>query len=153
MEGENSVVITDPVYSADILPTVSNLFGMEFDSRVLAGRDVLDPGTEPLVIFSDYSWLSSYGYYNHVANTFTPIDELKTSKETIPACFSDWSDLKTITWQNTTGHAYGAYDDLDDYIKHTKNVVKNKMVLSQNIPLYDYYGLIWGQIETEEVSE
>ena len=44
----------------------------------------------------------------------------------------------------------GGYDSMNDYIKHVKNVVKNKMVLSANIPVYDYYGLIWGKIEPEE---
>ena len=158
MEGENSIVITDPVYSADILPTVSNLFGFEYDSRLMAGRDVLDPESEPLVIFSDYSWLSSLGYYDHMTDTFIPIEELKTSKETIPACFADWSGLKTLTYHSQVDQinaksgitTYGGYDSMNDYIKHMKNVVKNKMVLSANIPVYDYYGLIWGKIEPEE---
>ena len=114
--------------------------------------------TEPLVIFSDYSWLSSYGYYDYRTETFIPIEELKTSKETIPRCFADHGPLKTLTYENPIDKAnaekgittYGGYAKLDDYIKHTSNVVQNKMVLSQNIPLQDYYGLIWGKIKTQD---
>ena len=160
MEGESSIVVTDPVFSADILPTVSNLFGLEYDSRLLAGRDALDMGTEPLVIFSDYSWLSSYGYYNYNTDTFTPIEELKTSKETIPACFADHGPLKTLTYVNPVDRenakngkiTYCGYENLDDYVKHNCNVVRNKMVLSQNIPLSDYYSLIWGPVGPEETE-
>ncbi|MBO7730347.1 MAG: LTA synthase family protein [Lachnospiraceae bacterium] len=158
LEGENSIVVTDPVQPVDILPTVSNLFGFDYDSRLLAGRDVFDMETEPLVIFSDYSWLSSYGYYDYRTETFIPIEELKTSKETIPRCFADHGPLKTLTYENPIDKAnaekgittYGGYAKLDDYIKHTSNVVQNKMVLSQNIPLQDYYGLIWGKIKTQD---
>lgn len=158
LEGENSIVVTDPVHPVDILPTVSNLFGFEYDSRLLAGRDALDMGTEPLVIFSDYSWLSAYGYYDYKTETFTPIEELKTTKETIPACYADHGVLKTLTYQNPIDKenamngkiTYCGYEKLDDYIKHNCNVVRNKMVLSANIPLYDYYSLIWGEVQTTE---
>ena len=158
LEGENSIVVTDPVQPVDILPTVSNLFGFDYDSRLLAGRDVLDMETEPLVIFSDYSWLSTYGYYDYRTETFIPIDELKTSKETIPRCFADHGPLKTLTYENPIDKAnaakgittYGGYEKLDDYIKHISNVVQNKMVLSQNVPLQNYYGLIWGKIQTQD---
>lgn len=55
----------------DILPTVSNLLGLTYDSRLLTGTDILSdsPG---LVIFSSRSWKSDYGFYNSHTNTFTP---------------------------------------------------------------------------------
>ena len=43
--------------SLDILPTVLNLFGIEYDSRLLIGRDVLS-NASPLVIFSDRSFIT-----------------------------------------------------------------------------------------------
>lgn len=57
--------------SLDVLPTVLNLFGAEFDSRLLMGRDILSD-TEPLVIFSDRSFITDKGKYNAVTEEFIP---------------------------------------------------------------------------------
>ncbi len=58
--------------SIDILPTVYNLFGLEFDSRLLMGRDLLSNDEEGLVILSDRSWITSKGTYNSIKEEFTP---------------------------------------------------------------------------------
>lgn len=55
-----------PMCSLDILPTLSNLFGLDYDSRLLMGRDVFSD-TEALAIFNDRSWITERGSYN--ANT------------------------------------------------------------------------------------
>lgn len=64
------IVVEEPVYSLDILPTVSNLFGLEYDSRLLVGRDVFS-GTEPLVLWPDYSWITDKASYNAKTGEFT----------------------------------------------------------------------------------
>ena len=56
--------------SLDILPTVLNLFGVEFDSRLLIGRDILSD-SKPLVIFSDRSFITDKGRYNAITGEFT----------------------------------------------------------------------------------
>ncbi len=63
--------ISGPVSSLDILPTLSNLFGLEYDSRLFAGSDVFG-GAERLVFWNDYSWLTEEGSYDAHSNTFTP---------------------------------------------------------------------------------
>lgn len=71
--------IEEPVHvdkycsSLDVMPTLANLFGLEYDSRLMAGRDILSdsPG---LVIFSNYSFLNQEGAYNSIADTFTTWD-------------------------------------------------------------------------------
>ena len=55
--------------SLDILPTVLNLFGIEYDSRLLIGRDILSD-TDPLVIFSDRSFITDKGRYNAITGQF-----------------------------------------------------------------------------------
>lgn len=55
--------------SLDVLPTVLNLFGAEFDSRLLIGRDILS-NSSPLVIFSDRSFITEKGRYNAVTGEF-----------------------------------------------------------------------------------
>ncbi len=44
--------------SVDILPTVLNLFGVTYDSRLLAGCDVLDPESEHYAILFDGSFIT-----------------------------------------------------------------------------------------------
>ena len=63
--------VTEPVYSLDVLPTLSNLFGVEYDSRLLVGRDVFS-GAKPLVLWPDYSWKTDLGTYHAASKTFTP---------------------------------------------------------------------------------
>jgi len=161
MEGANSIVVTDPVCSVDIVPTLSNLWGFEYDSRLLVGRDVLDLESEPIVYFSDYSWLTDKGFYDYVNETFTPIDELYTTKEAVgDTAYQDHSNLKTITYENAADKesaangitTYGGYDTLEKYINHIRTKVNNNMIFSQQVPLVDYYGYIWGRKEVEEVS-
>ena len=59
--------------SLDVMPTLANLFGLEYDSRLMAGRDILsdEPG---LVIFSNYSFLTEEGAYNSVLDEFRSWD-------------------------------------------------------------------------------
>ena len=68
--------MTEPVYvdkycsSLDVMPTLSNLFGLEYDSRLIMGEDILsDSGG--LVIFSNYSFITSEGCYNSTTDQFT----------------------------------------------------------------------------------
>ncbi|MDE6024800.1 MAG: sulfatase-like hydrolase/transferase [Lachnospiraceae bacterium] len=55
--------VTKPCASVDILPTVLNLMDVDFDSRLLAGRDILSD-SEPLVIFADHSFMNDKIKYN-----------------------------------------------------------------------------------------
>lgn len=59
--------------SLDVMPTLANLFGLEYDSRLMAGQDILsdEPG---LVIFSNYSFLTEEGAYNSVLDEFRSWD-------------------------------------------------------------------------------
>lgn len=69
----NTVTVQKPCYSLDILPTLLNLFGCEYDSRLLAGRDIFS-SQEGLVIFRNYSWITDRGAYNAVSDTYTPVN-------------------------------------------------------------------------------
>lgn len=77
------IVVSTPVSSVDVLPTLLNLFGCEFDSRMLAGRDALAEDTQPLVIFSNYSWLTERGYYDASIGEFTPTEGYEYDEEYI----------------------------------------------------------------------
>ena len=66
--GQEQVVIDEPVCSLDILPTLSNLFGLEFDSRLMMGRDVFSD-TMPLVVFNNRSWITDQARYDATTDT------------------------------------------------------------------------------------
>ncbi len=57
------ISVDDPTMSIDLLPTLCNLFGLEWDSRLLPGRDVLDPNTEGIAFDLNYDWRTSLGTY------------------------------------------------------------------------------------------
>ena len=56
--------------SLDIMPTLANLFALPYDSRLIAGRDILSDA-KPLVIFSNRSFITDLGRYNSKTDTFT----------------------------------------------------------------------------------
>ena len=58
------------VSGIDILPTIFNLFGIEYDSRLLMGVDALSD-KEGIAILSDRSWISDYGTYDSISNKFS----------------------------------------------------------------------------------
>ena len=79
---EEPVTVSEPCSAVDIVPTLSNLFGLTYDSRLLSGRDVLDRdydpadayGSIPLVILptaSGNSWATAAGVYEASTRTFT----------------------------------------------------------------------------------
>ena len=72
LEGKN-IEVDEPVYSLDILPTLSNLFGLDYDSRLLVGRDVFS-GESPLVLWPDFSWKTDKGTYDAQNGTFKPAE-------------------------------------------------------------------------------
>ncbi|MBE6031399.1 MAG: LTA synthase family protein [Clostridiales bacterium] len=105
--------------SLDIIPTVSNLFGLEFDSRLLMGRDIFSD-TDPLVIFKDRSWISDKGKYDAQTGVFTPFE--------------------TVTEVDDSITSEGAVSDVsEDYINGIISRVDNRFNYSRLILERDYY--------------
>lgn len=59
----------------DVLPTLLNLFGIEYDSRLIIGQDILSE-KEGIAIFSNRSWVSDYGTYFSSQNKFVPKENM-----------------------------------------------------------------------------
>lgn len=66
---ENKVV-DKAISGIDILPTIYNLFGIDYDSRLLMGSDIFS-NTEHIVILSDRSFITSKGKYNSITGEFS----------------------------------------------------------------------------------
>lgn len=64
----------------DFIPTIYNLFGMEYDSRLFMGKDILS--TEPgLAFFANRSWVTDKGRYYASSNTFVPRDGITVDND------------------------------------------------------------------------
>ena len=109
---EEPVLIEKPCAPLDILPTLSNLFGLEYDSRLLMGRDILSDAA-PLVIFNSRSWITDQGRYDADHDVFTPaeganppedyaaaISQQVDAKFTVSARMLDL-DYYRVLWQET----------------------------------------------------
>ncbi len=65
----NKVTIEKQCMAIDIIPTVYNLFGISYDSRLFAGKDILSTDFG-IAIMSDRSWVTSKGTYHASSGEF-----------------------------------------------------------------------------------
>lgn len=73
MKGDSGKVVDKICYQPDIIPTISNLLGIPYDSRMLSGTDIFSD-SEGLVIYKDYSWQTEKGIYISPERKFYPAD-------------------------------------------------------------------------------
>ena len=117
---EESVTVDTPCSAIDILPTVSNLFGLEFDSRLMSGHDVFAQNYStsqastcmPLVILPTnrgYSWITAAGTYDAKTRTFTPNPGITVA---------------------------------DDYVKTVSSLIDAKYSYARQLIQYDYAGVV-----------
>ena len=108
LEDRDPIIVESPTFSLDILPTLSNLFGTEFDSRLMVGRDVLS--SAPALIFNtNYDWKTDLGTYYASRNKFVPKDG------TIAVPDSYVSTIKAMV-SNKMKYCSGVLDT--DYFRH-----------------------------------
>lgn len=74
----------------NILPTLANLFNLEYDPRLYLGTDLLSSDYESRVVFADGSWKNENYYYDATKNKVTnftdeelSLDELKLINDDI----------------------------------------------------------------------
>ena len=72
-----NIVVDEYCSTADILPTLLNLFGVDYDSRLLAGTDALSSGLH-VAVLSDKSFLTKTFRYDAGTETVIPADESTT---------------------------------------------------------------------------
>ncbi len=126
-----AVVIDSPGSTIDMVPTLSNLFGLEYDSRLLSGRDLLATNydvsdvnsRQPLVIFPDKgagcSWISEAGQYNAETRKFTPAE------------------------------GYEDYAENKDYISAMSAKAKNMTTAARGLLAENYFSIVFPQAAEE----
>lgn len=83
-EMEESVTIDKYCSSLDIAPTLSNLFNLEYDSRLYIGSDILS-SSDGLVMFLDRSYITDDYMYNSSTGEITYLTDVELSNEEIEA--------------------------------------------------------------------
>ena len=113
------IVIDEPCSAIDIIPTLSTLFGLEYDSRLLMGQDILSNAV-PLVVLNcnsgggSWHWITDKGSYNTKTKTFTPADGITMTE-----------------------------DEQKEYVKTVNSVVSKKRTYSLRILDKDYYRYVF----------
>lgn len=74
--------VTRRCSALDILPTLSNLFGLAFDSRLYMGQDIFSDAA-PFLLFSDRSWMTEDGSYYTIGEELTLFGEKEITEEEI----------------------------------------------------------------------
>ena len=121
---ENPIEVHKPCCSVDLLPTILNLLGMEYDSRMYAGRDIFSD-QEGMVIFNDRSFVTDGVIYN------------RKTKETI------W-----LT--DDQGNFLVPEDQQEEYLKAKQQDVKERYTFSAYVLEEDYYADVEAARITEE---
>ena len=66
---EKPITVDKYCSSLDIIPTLNNLFGFEYDSRLLPGSDIMSD-SQPLIVFNNHSFITEKGSYNSKTDEF-----------------------------------------------------------------------------------
>ncbi len=93
MEGQRVTKLSSHL---DLLPTLSNLFGLEFDSRLYMGRDIFSDAPA-LVMFQNRSWITDYASYNASTKKYTYFTDMEVPKEYLDYIKSEVSNRFTIS--------------------------------------------------------
>ena len=85
------IVVDKACSSLDIVPTLSNLFGLPYDSRLLFGTDILSPSF-PTVIFQDRSFINEKLRFDAAHQEITLLTNEEVPPEEIQAFLKDVAD-------------------------------------------------------------
>lgn len=125
---EEPIVVDAPCYTPDIVPTMCNLFGLDYDSRLYSGRDIFAENYQanqysncmPLVVFANKgkgnAWITAAGVYESSTKTFTPNEGVEL-------------------------------EDEEDYVKRVHRLVAAKINYSKLILQEDYYKYVFADSE------
>lgn len=104
---EKNIVVDEYCCNVDVLPTILNLWGFEYDSRLLAGTDVFSDGTHAAVLV-DKSFLTDKVWFNastgeiryQVPESEIPEGYLENMNQLIATRFSISADILNSAYYN-----------------------------------------------------
>ena len=104
---EENIVVDEYCCNVDVLPTILNLWGLTYDSRMLAGTDVFSDGTHAAVLI-DKSWLTDKVWFNantgeiryQVEESQVSADYIESMNRLIATRFSISADILNSAYYN-----------------------------------------------------
>ena len=103
-----NIVADEYCSTADILPTLLNLFGADYDSRLLAGTDALSSGIH-VAVLSDKSFLTKTFRYDAGTETVIPADENITISDELAEAYRLYVDSRFQFSSNILNSDYYAH--------------------------------------------
>lgn len=79
------IEVSKPCSALDLLPTIMNLFGFDYDSRMFAGKDIFSDAA-PMVAFADRSFITDKISYNKKTKTTISLTEEDVNEEEVERC-------------------------------------------------------------------
>lgn len=133
------VIVDQPCGTIDILPTLLNLFGFEYDSRLLCGIDALSD-SEHIAILADQSFITEEMTFSSSMNVVNPIvPDTELDSEDI----QNWKNYVKNTFTVSTAilnkNYYAKFDYLfgDDVDPYSTYPPKNQIADSEELPADD----------------
>ena len=122
---EEKVVVDDPMCTVDILPTLLNLWGFEYDSRLLAGKDIFSDSSH-VAILSNGSFITDKIRYNSSTGEVTYlVDESRVTDSYVDSWVEEVKRRFTISTAilNTDYyHSIAGYLDIGDVDVDTSDI-------------------------------
>ena len=81
----------------NILPTLANLFNLDYDPRLYLGYDLFSEDAVSLTVFADGSWKNEVGYYDASKNKVNYYGDKKYTPEEIKAINKDINNKMAIS--------------------------------------------------------
>lgn len=119
---EQPIVVDTPCSSIDIVPTLANLFNIEYDSRLITGTDIFSDNEKICIVNTltaaggDYNWITPQGTYYSAKDVFEKSKTCSFNEEQLAA-----------------------------YVEKTKQKVDAMRKYSIAILDYDYYSYVFNK--------
>lgn len=118
--GIETIKVDAPVCNVDILPTILNLWGMEYDSRLLPGTDIFSNNTHIAMLYNK-SFVTEYVKYNSQNGNVEWLDASKKLSE----------------------------EDKKKHLDYCVAITKSRYLSSLQIINEDFYRFVMDSIKTE----
>lgn len=111
----------------NILPTLANLFDLDYDPRYYLGTDLFSNDAESLTVFADGSWKNEIGYYNAKKNKIKYYTDKTYTTEELNKINNEISTKvnisSTVIKENYFEHLKGKLDEENKKLEESKNIM------------------------------
>ena len=115
---ENPIEVTDYTTIIDLLPTLLNLFDMDYDPRLYLGTDALSETHVSRAYFSDKSWVDENGFYYAPTNKMTYTGDKQYDATTIASINKEVSNRQNMSATAIQNNYFKyLYEGLEKYKK------------------------------------